>query len=380
MNIEFTHSGRPGLNRGIDLSQLPATHIDKSKRMIGIFMSLFSIFWGGVPLVILLNILNSGNGENDPAIFILFLFPLIGLGLLFAGIWMATHQKTIRIDANSVAVDSRSLFSHKNWVEPMHRYTGVLSRSERRSGGKNRSSYTLYIVELFHPDKNKRITLYVSRSEEGLRKKWENYARQLNKPALEGEAGNFRKREVEDLDKSVGELVKEGKLEVNFDPGKAPPKGFKTAVEHGKLRIELPMFSRFPFAILIALLFPAVFIYIGFWASDGPLIFGIFGILFLVFMAYAFLWRIIATPVLLLERSRIRLFHKTPWGETAGKILQSGNIESVRIGRITDRNVKEGVLVATDDHTMKIGEGLPVESLDWLKNCILTVIASDNNP
>lgn len=375
MNFEWSHSGRSGSILKLDLSQLPATHTDSSRKAIGVFIILFSMIWGGIPLIILLTLMNSG--DLDPAMFIMFLFPLIGLGMLVLGLWMATHRKTIRIDANSVSVESRSLFGHSHWVEPMHRYPGVISRSEHRSGGKNSSSYTLYIVELFHPEKQNRIQLYASKSEQGFRKIWENYCRQLNKPALEGEGDNIRKRDVEDLDKSVGELVKEGKLEINFDARKPPPKGFITGVDQGKLRIELPVSSRFSLGILIALLFPAVFIYIGFWASDGPIIFGIIGILLLVLMAYAFLWRIIATPVLLLERSRIRLFHKYPWGETAGKILQSGDIETVRIGRRTDRNEKDGVLIVTDDKTLKIGDGLPTDSLNWLKNCILTVIASE---
>lgn len=64
------------------------------------------------------------------------------------------------------------------------------------------------------------------------------------------------------------------------------------------------------------------------------------------------------------------------FSETAGRILNSSDIESVRVGRITDRNENNGVLIVTDDNTLNIGDGLPAESLHWLRNCILAVITS----
>ncbi len=193
---------------------------------------------------------------------------------------------------------------------------------------------------------------------------------------MDGNGSTMKKRAVEDLDKSVRDLVMEGKLDVKFDSRQPPPDGFKVAVEQGRLRVELPKPARFSAGFLIALLFPAVFIYIGVWVSDASIAFGFFGILFLILMVSAFFWNSIATPVLLLHRNQIKYFQKTQWGETAGRLLDSSDIESVRVGRITDRNENDGVLIVTDDNTLKIGDGLPAESLNWLWSCILAVITS----
>ncbi len=375
MKLTFTQTGIAGYeaaNRRIDLSRLPAIHNDRSNKGAGIFLILFSLIWGGVPAAIIISSLS--RGEFDPAMFFLFLFPAIGLGLLLFGLWLITRTQTIRIDAANVSRESRSIFGYNYWTEPLHRYRGIRSRSEYRSGGKNSSSYTLYIVELFHDDKKKRITLYESRSDAGFRKIWEDYCRQLNKPALEGEGAAMITRSVEDLDKSVRELAREGKLDVTFDPKQSPPDGFNVKVDRDLLHILLPKPGNIGPGIIIALLFPAVFIYIGFGISDAPTAFGFIGILILLLIMGALIWNRISQPVLLLGRDKVHYFHQTPWGNTAGKMLDAIEIETVRIGRIRDRNERDGVLLITDDTTLKIADGLPQDALKWLNDCILAVI------
>ncbi|MFO8029201.1 MAG: hypothetical protein R6U28_05030 [Cyclonatronaceae bacterium] len=372
MNINIAGLNVHQAARRLDLSRLPATHHDRGSRGIGIFLVLFSLVWGGIPGVIVVSQLMSG--DFDPGMYFLLLFPFIGTGLFLFGLRTLSYRETIHIDPRSVSFESRSLFGRNSWMEPLHRYPGIVKRTERRSGGKNRSSYTLHIAELHHPDKKKRVRLYESRSNSGFRQIWEDYCRQLNLPALEGDTDNLVSRAVEDLDKSVRDLAGEGKLKVDFDPRKPPPAGFELRVDGEFLRVTLPKARSSVIGTLFVIAFACVFIFIGFGIDDAPVAFGIIGVLFLLLVLGGVVWSMITRQALQLGRDRIRIFHETPWGDTNGRILDSNLIETVRIGGVRSNNERNGVLLVTDETTGKIGEGLPPDVLEWLKNCVLAVI------
>ncbi len=362
-----------GRSRHIDLSSLPITHEDKGNKVAGIFLILFSLLWGGIPTLILLAAVS--DGDFEPAMLFLLIFTLIGAALLAVGVGVFTHRKTIRIDDEHVSVDSRSIFGRKTWTEPLSGYRGILLRSEYHSGGKNRSSYTLYIVELYHENRKKRIRLYQSLSPSDFRRFWQESCRYLNMPGLEGEEGNMTVRDAQDLDKSVRELAQEGKLDVVFDPEKPPPTGFDLKIDGGKLRISMPRGHGGAIGLLLGMLFAGVFIYIGFFIDDAPLAFGIVGLIFLGIMIAATIWTAISQKMLLVAPESIRVFHHTPWGDTGGTELPVERITNIRIGRPSENNqARKGVVLTTADRCLSIGQGLRDDALQWLQSCLLTVI------
>ena len=87
-------------------------------------------------------------------------------------------------------------------------------------------------------------------------------------PAVEKDGEQLVKRDVEDLDKSVRELVTEGKIEVRFDPSQRPPKGLTVRVDGDALDITVTKKGMPVVGSLIGLAIPAVFIYIGFFVDD----------------------------------------------------------------------------------------------------------------
>ncbi len=372
LRIDLSRMSPAAAIRQLDLSSLPAVHHNSGSRFGGIFLILFALFWGGVPGIILIGMVTSG--EYESSMFFLLLFPVIGIGIFLGGLYTMTFRETIRIDATSVSREAKSILGYKYWTEPLKRYPGILQRTEHRSGGKNSSSYTLHIVELHHEEKKKRIILYESRSPNGFRKIWEDYCRHLNKPALEGGKGNMLSRAVEDLDKSVRDLAREGKLEVDFDPRKPPPPGFDLRVDGDQLRVTLPRTKSSIIGTLFFMAFAGVFVFIGFGIDDAPIAFGIIGLVFVLLIVAGLAWSRFTRQVLLIGRDRVRIFHDTPWGDTAGKVLDTSQIETVRIGQERSSNEREGVLLITDEATKKIGEGLPPEAQNWLKRCILAVI------
>ncbi|MCI5223892.1 MAG: hypothetical protein D3924_14770 [Candidatus Electrothrix sp. AR4] len=125
-------------------------------------------------------------------------FFLGGLG------WFSTHTVT-EFDGETFRYRSGS----EAWDAPLSEYEGVLARSEyhasRSSSGTG--SYTLYIVELMHPDEQRRITLRQSGNFLGHHARWETYSRQLGLPALKQDGEGYTQRDVEDPNKSVHELA-----------------------------------------------------------------------------------------------------------------------------------------------------------------------------
>ena len=361
-----------GVSRQIDLSQLPVEHADKGHRAGGIFLMLFAALWGGIPTLILLHSLIAGS--FGAAMLGLLIFTVIGIGLFLLGLKFATTHRTIRFEPHQISLDERSLFGRKAWTEPKGRFPGIRARLEYHSGGKNRSAYTLHIVELHHEDKTKRIRLYASRSDSGFRKIHETYCRQLDLPALEGEGPSMTARAVEDLVKSVRELAREGKLNVAFDPDQEPPQGMRLDIDGARLRIALPR-SRAPLTgAMIGLLVAGGLVAAGFGIADAPFFVGVIGLVLFVLIGAGTLWSAFATSVVIVAPDEIRILHHLPWGDTAGRTVDTGHIESVRIGRAIENQGRPGVLLVTDEGNVTLGQGLPRESLEWFSNCILAVI------
>lgn len=354
-----------------DLSRLPAQgRSDRGSRIGGLFMMVFAAFWGGMPTLMVISSLQSG--EFEPSMLFALIFTVIGTGIFLGGLWLLTRQERTIIHADHVEQTVRSIFGRREWSEPLTAFPGVVYRSEYHSGGKNSSSYTLYIVELHHEDKKKRIKLYSSRSDSGVRGIWEDCCRYLELPALEDNGGVMQARASEDLDKSVRELAAEGKLEVAFDPAAPPPAGIGLKLDGSKLRVEVEASAMPIWAALIAVGLPGIFIYLGFW-GDAPIFFGVIGVIFMAIFGAATIWNIFTREVIELDRESIRIFRTSRRGDSAGKMVNPESVESVTV-RGDGNGQQKTVRIQTDAETHKIGAGLKEDALVWLRDCVLAVI------
>ena len=365
--------GRMGLYE-VDVSTLPVVHKDKRSLGTGIFLMVFALLWGGLPTLFLIRTILSGDFE--PGMLFVLLFSIIGLALFVFGLKLVTTRRVIEISEETVHFTQRSLFGTKSWEEPLKNFKGVWSHSVYYSGGKNSSGYTAYKLELLHPDRKKRLRLYESRSPEGLRARQQNYCRKLQLPALEGDdEASLTVREVEDLGKSVGELAREGRIEVDFDPTQSPPAGVELAVEEDKLRITLPKSSNQCVGLLIGFVIGGVFAIIGFVVPDGPLLFGIVGVGIVLATIGGTIWSYITHPVVTVAPDHLHIAHMTPWGETKGTHMDADAIQNIRVGKRVKNQGSVALLVGKDDLPHAIGSGLPKDTLEWLRNCVLAVVA-----
>ncbi len=315
-------------------------------------------------------------GKMQAELLFLLVFAVIGAGIFIGGLYLVTASTITILSREQVGVTKKSVFGTRQWTAPLCSFAGVRYRSEYHSGGKNSPSYTLYIVELAHEDCKQAVRLYESRSEAGVRGIWEDACRALNLPAVEGEGSNVVTRAVEDLDKSVKELAEEGRLQVDFDPSKPPPSRLSLKAD-GEF-LELSVQNRPGVALfggLIFLIVPAIFVYIGFFVKSAPVIFGIFGSVFMLIIVAGVIWLLITTEQIRVAKDEIHVRRQTPWGPTHGQRISTAGVETVRIGR-RDGQGSEGILVETDAGTTVIGAGLPSDCLVWLKNCILKIISA----
>ena len=377
MNIQNS-SERTGQSRHIDLSHLPVTQVDKGSKGLAIFLMGFAGVWGGIPTAALGKAIAAG--KMQPSQLPLLLFTVIGTGIFMGGLYLLTRRITTTIARDQVSVLKRSLFGESQWSAPLSAFTGVRNRSEYHTGGKNQASYTLYLVELLHPESRKTVRLYESRSDAGVRGIWEDACRALNMPAVEGEGAQAVKRAVEDLDKSVKELAREGKLHVEFDAARRPPEGVTLKVDGKFLEVSVP--TRKGAGIggtLVGLMVSGVFVYIGFFLKSGPVFFGIIGALFMLLMLATTVWSWITTEQVRVAKDEIHLRRQTPWGPTKGTSIAAASVEVVRIGK-KDNQGYEGILIETNAGTTQVATGLSAATLDWLKNCLLKVISEQDWP
>ena len=214
-----------------------------------------------------------------------------------------------------------------------------------------------------------------SSNESGIRKKWEDYCKTLNKPALEQDGKQYIKRDIEDLDKSISELAAEGKLKNHFDSSSLPPKKLSLNTDGEQIEIAI-LKKEFLWIILSMLALPGIFIYIGFW-GDAHWVFGAFGIVFASIVLIAMISTMITTRLIRINEKGLHVLRKIPWGYTKGSHILAKQIESVTVALDSQRNQKV-LLVKTDYKTHALGHFLDDESLKWLKGYVLWMLTPTN--
>lgn len=352
-----------------DFSKLPCRHEEPPSQGSGVIMMTLAAFFGGTPTLILIYFLLKGKFEPD-MLFLLF-FTVVGTGLFLLGLDMFSMHTVTEFDGKIFRYKQTSFIISSAWDEPLTNYEGVLARSEYHRSDSNSPSCTLYIVELLHPDEQRRITLWQSRnSSSGHRVSWKTYSQQLGLPAFwqDENCQEYTQHDPKDLDKSVRELAAEGKLEITFDLKAAVPEELDLNVQGDQLEVMIdgPTVSLRAMPIVLGI----IALVLWYAIRHGGNCFQFFG-LFVLLMGCSTIWTSIMTPLVRIKREGIHILHRTPWGETRGNRIRADSIENVRVSKEKNMQGRPAVMVETDTGSHAIGLGLDREALEWLKNCIL---------
>lgn len=358
----------------MDLSTVPAEQVQTGSRVFGVFIVVFALFWGGAPILGFLSTLQSGGFGVESLLFLVF--PVIGLGLLLFGVHSLVWRRRIAFDGTAFTVVEQRLKGTKAWREPLSAYQGVL-RHTRRVRSRNRS-YTLYMIDLVHPDGDRKINLYTATTETGFRGKWEAFARRLGLPALEAGAGGMVRRDAEDLDKPAGELIEEGKIEIDYDALARPAPGLAVSFE-GDVAVLTRTGPVSPWwGSLGAVLIPLIFVGVAMWVPDMPTmsryLFGGLSLLFEGLFVAGVLTDLLSRQRLRIGPAGVRVNRAYARSETAGKTLETEEIETVTLGGRSGGS-RAAVLIAGDRETLAFGGGLPHGSLEYAMNAVLAKIA-----
>ncbi len=276
------------------------------------------------------------------------------------------------MDRDFVTFSERNLRGRKQWREQLANYTGVLRRTVT---GKRT---TFYLIDLYHEDESKRINLYRAPEEGEVREKWENYARVLRLPALEqGEGGTLR-REVEDLDRSVADLIEEGKVHVDFDILRHKAKGLAVDFEGNTVMITRTAPERPWPGIVVMGAFPLPFLAIGLLGSFAPwwvrIIFGAAGVWTAIQLGVPIFRDIVSRQRLRVGSRVVEIGTVSSRGEKTGTRIPINEIESVTISGEARYSIP-AVVIASDRAVIKFGKNLPRQSLNFIMNTVLAIVA-----
>ena len=170
-------------------------------------------------------------------IFFDVIFMLLGLGMIVAGVASYLRYFKFIFDGKTITIIRRSALGKKIAIkEKLKNYLGVRFRIVFYQCGL--MTCNKYIVELYHKDADKIVPLYISTSSSGVRRKWKEYARLLNLPAVINTDEGLMARDIKHLDKSVKEMANIGLVADNFDTYEKLPESLRYVRRKDKIVLK----------------------------------------------------------------------------------------------------------------------------------------------
>jgi hypothetical protein len=296
-------------------------------------------------------------------------FPLIGVGLIAAGLVQFYRRQHVRLGESAVEVWERNLTGLRYWMAPYSDYAGVLQR-EHTVRRKNHST-TYQIIQLCHDDPAYDLPLHVARGDVLPRARWEGWAARLRLPALQIDDDRITGRPADTLDDSLAEQLRAGHASAGMGYG-PPPGSIKVGEDASGLRIDLKH-GRLPLAwYAVFALIPAVFIVAGAIDPEGwPAM--IVGLVFLGIIGWL-AWKDSTSPrAIRLTRDTVENLDEWRWHSGDAETLNAADIEMVRIHQSSKGG--RAVAVESDRGSMHLGQGLSREDLTWLRDFLVAEIA-----
>jgi len=337
--------------------------------------AVFGLVFGGFWLYGSLNLVSGVLSAPSPAIAFALMFPAIGLAAVGASLVALITRRYATFDAEGVAVEGRTLRGRERWFAAYPDFAGV--RHREHTINRKHGSTTYQIIELVHPEPAKTLPLYVAVAVAPPRERWESYARELGLPALELAGERVITRAIEDLDKSLKELAREGRLDARYDPAAPPPPGLRVVSEgagdDARLRVivtapRIPYAFAAMFATIPVAMIAAAATEPGAWPMVGV------GLLFLAAMGWMAWYDRTHPRELRLSRHDITMIE--PWLKTTGETtLPLTEIESVSVARARS-NIGRELIIAGDKGRLATGAGLSGRALSWLREFVTAAIAT----
>ena len=291
---------------------------------------------------------------------------LIGLGIMATAIANYLQYRKIFFDGESFKIIDRSRLGKKiTYQDKLKNYEGVLLRIEFLQRGL--INCNRYIIEALNKDSRKTVPLFITTSPKNIRQKWKYWAKKLNLPALLITNEGIVKRNTEDLDKSLIELYKEGKIKSKYDFNEPLPKSLILVRKNDKKVIKT------------AKVWCDVYTFIG-WG----LIAGAAAILAFIVLQNGIniatacgAVMVCAAAVLLYRRDKIVIkkykfvvVHKFPFKNRKKGEVDKARIEGIEVMQ-NPASERCYLVLSSQNKSLLFGKKLPSEDLIWLKNYLV---------
>ncbi len=361
------------LERRIDPGDLPARLAYRGNAAMGAFLMFFSVVWSGAVLFIASDIF----AEPFPIYLIPFAFVAVGAGLFIAGLGAILLRIDLTIGREDVTIRARRWFRARTTVTALDDYAGVLR--VRATYRRNKKTHVVWLAALPHEQRDRRVVLAASRDEAEGRRLVEDYARWLDKPALEDTADGFHARAPEDVDKSVAQLVAEGKLASGYRPGRAAPAQLR--IETGPERIVISLLKGAMPLWLGTLLAggggAAAFAFIGYGADTAVEIAGGgFGLVVMAGVLWAVFGSLRTTRQIVLTREHL-LIATLAKDATSPKVeheIAADAIEAIRVARGPLGGL--ALWIDTDAGSFDTATNMPRAALDHIRDLLIAALAT----
>lgn len=305
-----------------------------------------------------------------------FAFIALGIWIIVSLFFSYIRYKKIFINNDSVEVVHRPVWGKKKaYKDKLKNYEGVRFRIEFfQYGFLNKNKY---IVELYHKSKNKTVPLYISTSDKKVRKMWEYYAKKLNLPALIMTDEGMVTRNVQDLDKSLRELAKEGVIENHYDDKAPLPPSLALVRKRDKIVIKSRNFvwDAYNFLAWLGVITLGGFVVcswlsneFGYNLSHNMVVIALYCIAVLVLLASS--WLLCRKDKIVIKPHKVIIVHKFMLFSHKNNEINKDDIESVDVS-FDPSTERYFVSISSDEKTMVFGKKLPLGDLKWVKSYLI---------
>ena len=307
---------------------------------------------------------------------------ILGLAMVFASLFFMMRYKTVTIENDVVTVKDHPFIGRDNsFSEPLSNYTGV--RLRLKFCQYDLFSRNKFIIELYHPNINKLVPLYISTKAKDIRKIWKEYALFFNLPPIHISDKGMVSQAMRDLERPYVDVVKDWHLPKNFLVDKTHSSDFICKKKGDKKMLKMShvvydLYSTINIAVMA--LFGALLIYA--LCSYKTLIqifpFGLIGVFYaflVISIIYAFL-TLIKRDIILMNRQKLIIFRKILGFTFQDSIIDFTTLKGLDIF-FTPTTGRYCLNVITDKKVVRIFNKLSPDDLRWVKCFIISEIIQE---
>ncbi len=302
-------------------------------------------------------------------------FALVGAGMVVTNILLFLRYNKYKFVGKKISIIKRPVFRDKVVMsEELKNYTGVRFRVEFLQSGfltKNR-----YIIELYHPNPEKIVPLYLSTSAKGVRKKWKEYAKYFKLPALINVEKGLKVIELKDLNKSVAQQYKAGLIKDEYDSYANLPASVSFVRKRDKmvLKVRKILWDAYNLLAWLAIIMVGFVLAVilanldNFKDESTSSIYTLVGVATIIIVAAVQV--LFRKEKLVIKKNKIVNTHKYMLFSTKHNQMFKKDIEEIEV----TQNPATGrffVSIISDDNTITFGAKLPIEDLKWIKSFLI---------